>query len=164
MGIMLESASERLCEKGMPHYGSPDKIPAVRLQTLANAGIAAVPFTTGILIGIGETRLERIESLLAIRSIHEQYGHVQEIIVQNFRAKAETKMVNAPEPDLNELLWTIAMARLIFGPTMSVQAPPNLSRAYCRKLCTQASTIGVAYLRSHRTSSIPKPHGHIWMT
>jgi FO synthase len=127
MGIMLESASERLCEKGMPHYGSPDKIPAVRLQTLANAGIAAVPFTTGILIGIGETRLERIESLLAIREIHEQYGHVQEIIVQNFRAKADTKMVNAPEPDLNELLWTIAMARLIFGPSMSVQAPPNLS-------------------------------------
>ena len=127
MGIMLESASERLCEKGMPHYGSPDKIPAVRLQTLANAGIAAVPFTTGILIGIGETRLERIESLLAIREIHEQYGHVQEIIVQNFRAKDGTKMVNAPEPDLNELLWTIAMARLIFGPTMSVQAPPNLS-------------------------------------
>ena len=127
MGIMLESASERLCEKGMPHYGSPDKIPAVRLQTLANAGIAKVPFTTGILIGIGETRLERIDSLLAIREIHEQYGHVQEIIVQNFRAKAETKMVNAPEPDLNELLWTIAIARLIFGPTMSVQAPPNLS-------------------------------------
>ena len=127
MGIMLESASERLCEKGMPHYGSPDKIPAVRLQTLANAGIAAVPFTTGILIGIGETRLERIESLLAIRAIHEQYGHVQEIIVQNFRAKPETKMVNAPEPDLNELLWTIAVARLIFGPSMSVQAPPNLS-------------------------------------
>ena len=127
MGIMLESAAERLCEKGMPHYGSPDKIPAVRLQTLANAGIAAVPFTTGILIGIGETRVERIESLLAIREIHEQYGHVQEIIVQNFRAKPETKMVNAPEPDLNELLWTIAVARLIFGPSMSVQAPPNLS-------------------------------------
>ena len=127
MGIMLESASERLCEKGMPHYGSPDKVPAVRLQTLANAGIAKVPFTTGILIGIGETRLERIESLLAIRAIHERYGHVQEIIVQNFRAKPETKMVNAPEPDLNELLWTIAIARLIFGPTMSVQAPPNLS-------------------------------------
>ena len=96
MGIMLESASERLCEKGMPHYGSPYKIPSVRLQTLANAGIAAIPFTTGILIGIGETRLERIESLLAIRAIHEQYGHVQEIIVQNFRAKPETKMVNAP--------------------------------------------------------------------
>ncbi|MFT7654206.1 MAG: FO synthase [Limisphaerales bacterium] len=127
MGIMLESVSERLCEKGMPHYGSPDKIPAVRLQTLRNAGIAKVPFTTGILIGIGETRLERIESLLAIREIHQEYGHIQEIIVQNFRAKAETKMVNAPEPDLNELLWTIAITRILFGSGMSVQAPPNLS-------------------------------------
>jgi FO synthase len=95
MGIMLESVSERLCEKGMPHYGSPDKVPAVRLQTLRNAGIAKAPFTTGILIGIGETRLERIESLLAIREIHQEYGHIQEIIVQNFRAKAETKMVQA---------------------------------------------------------------------
>ncbi len=127
MGIMLESASERLCEKGMPHYGSPDKVPAVRLETLSNAGIAKVPFTTGILIGIGETRLERIESLLAIRAIHQQHGHIQEIIVQNFRAKAETKMVNAPEPDLNELLWTIAVARILFGADMSIQAPPNLS-------------------------------------
>ena len=127
MGIMLESASERLCEKGMPHYGSPDKVPAVRLQTLRNAGIANVPFTTGILIGIGETRRERVESLLAIREIHQEYGHIQEIIVQNFRAKPETKMVNAPEPDLNELLWTIAIARILFGAEMSVQAPPNLS-------------------------------------
>lgn len=127
MGIMLESAADRLTEKGMPHYGSPDKIPAVRLQTLRNAGEAKVPFTTGILIGIGETRRERIESLLAIRDIQDQYGHIQEIIVQNFRAKQDTKMVNAPEPDLNELLWTIAMARILFGPSMSVQAPPNLS-------------------------------------
>jgi FO synthase len=127
MGIMLESVSERLCDKGMPHYGSPDKVPAVRLQTLENAGIAGVPFTTGILIGIGETRLERVESLLAIRDIHLRHGHVQEIIVQNFRAKAETKMVNAPEPDLGELLWTIAIARILFGATMSIQAPPNLS-------------------------------------
>ena len=127
MGIMLESASPRLCEKGMPHYGSPDKIPAVRLETLRNAGIAKVPFTTGILIGIGETRLERVESLLAIREIHAEYGHIQEIIVQNFRAKAETKMAGAPEPDLNELLWTIAVARIIFGAEMSIQAPPNLS-------------------------------------
>jgi FO synthase len=127
MGIMLESASERLCGKGMPHYGSPDKVPAVRLQTLENAGVAGVPFTTGILIGIGETRLERIESLLAIRDIHNRHGHIQEIIVQNFRAKQETKMVNAPEPDLNELLWTIAIARILFGASMSVQAPPNLS-------------------------------------
>ena len=127
MGIMLESASERLCRKGMPHYGSPDKVPAVRLQTLADAGKARIPFTTGILIGIGETRRERIESLLAIRAVHAEYGHIQEIIVQNFRAKPETKMAQAPEPDLDELLWTIAMARLIFGPEMSVQAPPNLS-------------------------------------
>lgn len=127
MGIMLESTSDRLCEKGMPHYGSPDKVPAVRLQTLADAGPAQVPFTTGILIGIGETRLERIESLLAIRAIHQAHGHIQEIIVQNFRAKADTKMASAPEPDLNELLWTIAIARLIFGSAMSIQAPPNLS-------------------------------------
>ena len=127
MGIMLESTSDRLTEKGMPHYGSPDKVPAVRLETLAEAGRQKVPFTTGILIGIGETRQERIESLLAIRAVHERYGHVQEVIVQNFRAKPETKMANAPEPDLNELLWTIACARIILGPTMSIQAPPNLS-------------------------------------
>ena len=127
MGIMLESASERLTEKGMPHYGSPDKVPAVRLRTLADAGAAKAPFTTGILIGIGETRRERIESLLAIRRIHAEHGHVQEIIVQNFRAKPGTKMRQAPEPDLDELLWTIAVARLLFGPAMSIQAPPNLS-------------------------------------
>jgi len=127
MGIMLESASTRLCEKGMPHYGSPDKDPAQRLQTLRTAGEAKVPFTSGILIGIGETRLERIESLLALRDLHDQYGHLQEVIVQNFRAKPGTKMAEAPEPDLNELLWTIAAARLIFGSQMSIQAPPNLS-------------------------------------
>ncbi len=127
MGIMLESASDRLTEKGMPHYGSPDKVPAVRLETLNQAGLAQVPFTSGILIGIGETRLERIDSLLAIRDAHEAHGHIQEVIVQNFRAKPGTKMAQAPEPDLNELLWTIAVARLIFGPDMSIQAPPNLS-------------------------------------
>jgi FO synthase len=124
---MLESASSRLCEKGNPHYGSPDKDPAVRLQTMELAGRAQVPFTSGILIGIGETRTERIESLLALRHTHEQYGHIQEIIVQNFRAKPNTLMSSAPEPDLNELLWTIAVARLIFGPQMNIQAPPNLS-------------------------------------
>ena len=127
MGIMLESASTRLCEKGMPHYGSPDKDPAVRLQTLELAGRAAVPFTSGILIGIGETRRERIESLLALRAVHERHGHLQEVIVQNFRAKPGTLMAASPEPDLNELLWTIAVARLVFGPAMSIQAPPNLS-------------------------------------
>jgi FO synthase len=127
MGIMLESASDRLCEKGMPHYGSPDKVPSVRLKTIELAGEAAVPFTSGILIGIGETRLERIESFLALRKLHERFGHIQEIIVQNFRAKENTKMAQAPEPDLNELLWTIAVARLVFGPEMAIQAPPNLS-------------------------------------
>lgn len=127
MGIMLESTSERLTEKGMPHYGSPDKDPKVRLQTLDDAGKAKIPFTTGILIGIGETRQERIESLLAIRESHERHGHIQEVIVQNFRAKPNTKMRHAPEPDLNELLWTIAVARIVFGSEMSVQAPPNLS-------------------------------------
>ena len=127
MGIMLESASDRLTEKGMPHYGSPDKIPAVRLQTLRDAGAARVPFTTGILIGIGETRRERIESLLAIREVHQEFGHIQEIIVQNFRAKTGTKMRLAPEPDLDDLLWTIAVTRILFGASMSIQAPPNLS-------------------------------------
>ena len=127
MGIMLESASERLTEKGMPHYGSPDKVPAVRLKTLDDAGAANIPFTTGILIGIGETRRERIESLLAIRGVQERRGHIQEIIIQNFRAKPGTKMRAAPEPDLEELLWTIAVARILFGESMSVQAPPNLS-------------------------------------
>ena len=127
MGIMLESASDRLTEKGMPHYGSPDKVPARRLETLRLAGEAKVPFTSGILIGIGETRYERIESLLALRDANEPHGHIQEIIIQNFRAKAETLMVNAPEPDMNELLWTISLARIIFGARMNIQAPPNLS-------------------------------------
>jgi len=127
MGIMLESASDRLTEKGMPHYGSPDKVPARRLETLRLAGEAKVPFTSGLLIGIGETRYERIESLLALRDANEPHGHIQEIIIQNFRAKAETLMVNAPEPDMNELLWTISLARIIFGAGMNIQAPPNLS-------------------------------------
>lgn len=127
MGIMLESVSTRLCEKGMPHHGSPDKQPAARLATLAEAGKANVPMTTGILIGIGETRAERIESLLAIRDSHQRYGHIQEVIVQNFRAKPGTRMSQSSEPDLNELLWTIAVARLVLGPGMSIQAPPNLS-------------------------------------
>ena len=127
MGIMLESASSRLCEKGMPHYGSPDKDPVMRLETIEIAGQSSVPFTSGILIGIGETRLERIESLLALRSAHEKHGHLQEVIVQNFRAKENTKMAQAPEPDLNELVWTLAVARLIFGAQMNIQAPPNLS-------------------------------------
>ena len=126
-GLMLESASERLCEKGGPHYGSPDKHPQARLDSIAAAGAARVPFTSGILIGIGETRRERLEALLALKELHDTHGHIQEIIIQNFRRKPGTKMHDAPEPALEELLWTIAMARLIFGPRMNIQAPPNLT-------------------------------------
>ena len=126
-GIMLENVSERLCQKGGVHYGSPDKAPAVRLDTLRFAGELKVPFTTGILIGIGETREERLDSLLAIRELHERYGHIQEVIVQNFRAKPGTKMARAPEPALEDLMWTLAVARLTFGPEMNLQAPPNLT-------------------------------------
>jgi FO synthase len=126
-GIMLETTAERLSEKGGPHYGSPDKRPAARLETLRLAGELSIPFTSGILIGIGETRVERIEALLAIRDLNERYGHIQEVIVQNFRAKPGTRMAGAPEPPLEELLWTAAAARLVLGAEMSVQAPPNLS-------------------------------------
>jgi FO synthase len=127
MGLMLESVSERLCEKGGPHFGSPDKHPAVRLEVLQLAGELKIPFTTGILIGIGETRQERIDALLAIRELHQQYGHIQEIIIQNFRAKPDTRMADAPHAPHEELLWTIAVARLILGAQMNIQAPPNLS-------------------------------------
>ncbi len=133
-GIMLESISERLSERGGPHYGSPDKRPAVRLETIRQAGELQIPFTSGILIGIGETRLERIESLLALRTLHHSYGHIQEIIIQNFRAKPDTRMAQAPEPDLNELLWTLAVARVMFGAEMNIQAPPNLSPGTYRQL------------------------------
>ena len=134
MGIMLESTAERLTLKGGPHHRSPDKHPAARLATLAAAGELAIPFTTGILIGIGETRAERIETLLAIRELHARYGHIQEVIVQNFRAKAGTRMAAHAEPALEELLWTIAVARRIFGAGMSIQAPPNLSAGALRAL------------------------------
>ncbi|MBA3717118.1 MAG: bifunctional FO biosynthesis protein CofGH, partial [Actinobacteria bacterium] len=126
-GIMLETASERLSARRGPHFGSPDKLPARRLETIRLAGEAAVPFTTGILIGIGETRAERIEALLAIRELGERYGHVQEVIVQNFRAKPGTRMAGHPEPSLDELLWTAAAARVVLGPDWNIQAPPNLS-------------------------------------
>src|SRR5216684_2551194 len=125
-GIMLESAAERLSRRGGPHFGSPDKMPARRLACIAAAGQAAVPFTSGILIGIGETRAERIAALLALCDLNEGYGHIQEIIIQNFRAKPGTRMAGAPEPDRTDHLWTIAIARLIFGPDMNIQAPPNL--------------------------------------
>ena len=127
MGLMLETTSDRLSARGGPHFGSPDKVPARRLETLAAAGEERVPFTTGLLIGIGESRAERIDALLAIRELAERYGHVQEVIVQNFRAKPGTRMAAAAEPPLEELLWTIAVARILLGPRAHLQAPPNLS-------------------------------------
>jgi FO synthase len=126
-GIMLETISDRLSERGGPHFGSPDKRPAARLETIRLAGELAVPFTTGILIGIGETRAERIEALEAIGELHARYGHVQEVIVQNFRAKPGTKMASHPEPSLDDLLWTAAVARLVLPSDVHVQVPPNLS-------------------------------------
>lgn len=130
MGLMLESASDRLCARGGPHFGSPDKKPAARLETIRAAGELRIPFTSGILIGIGETRRERVQALLAIRALHARYGHIQEVIIQNFRAKEGTAMARSPEPDLDDLLWTIAVARIVFGPAMNIQAPPNLSPGF----------------------------------
>ena len=128
-GLMLETTAGRLAERGGPHWASPDKLPAARVATIEAAGEARVPFTTGILIGIGETRRERLDALLAIRELSERFGHVQEVIVQNFRAKPGTRMAAAPEPPLEELLWTCAAARLLLGSRWHIQAPPNLSYA-----------------------------------
>ena len=127
VGLMLETISPRLMRDGLPHAKAPDKVPALRLRTIEEAGKLHIAFTTGILIGIGETPEERIDSLFAIRALHEKYGHVQEVIVQNFRAKPDIPMVAHPEPGLEEMLRTLAIARLILGPDMNLQAPPNLS-------------------------------------
>jgi len=128
-GLMLETTAARLGQRGRPHWASPDKLPARRLATIEAAGQAGVPFTTGILIGIGETRRERLEALLAIRELGLRFGHIQEVIVQNFRAKPGTRMASAIEPTLDDLLWTCAAARLVLGAEWSIQAPPNLSYA-----------------------------------
>ena len=127
LGLMLENVSPRLSERGMPHFSAPDKDPAVRLRMLREAGELSIAFTTGILIGIGETREEVVESLIAIREIQEAYGHIQEVIIQNFRAKPDTRMAGAPEPEALEMARTVATARLLLGGHMNVQAPPNLS-------------------------------------
>ena len=127
VGLMLENVSPRLMRDGLPHAKAPDKVPALRLRTIEEAGKLSIAFTTGILIGIGETMDERIDSLLAIRTLHEKYGHIQEVIIQNFRAKPEIPMAAHPEPSLENMLRTIAIARLILGPHMNIQAPPNLS-------------------------------------
>jgi FO synthase len=126
MGMMLESLTDRLMKKGAAHHGCPDKLPQRRIDTLVAAGQLDIPFTTGLLIGIGETWQDRIDSLFAIKRIHEEYGHIQEVIIQNFRAKAGTVMANAPEPSLDDMLLTLAAARAILPIEISVQAPPNL--------------------------------------
>jgi FO synthase len=127
MGLMLETSSDRLSTKGGPHFGSPDKHPAVRLRTIEDAGRLAIPFTTGILVGIGEDARERAASVFAIRELHRRYGHIQEVIVQNFLAKPGTAMASAPGPGDEEFLAAVATTRVVMGPHVSVQAPPNLS-------------------------------------
>jgi 7,8-didemethyl-8-hydroxy-5-deazariboflavin synthase CofG subunit len=127
MGIMLENVSDRLLARGMAHDRAPDKVPARRLKTIALAGKLGIPFTTGILIGIGESPRERVDALVAIRDLHERWGHIQEVIVQNFRAKPRIPMRDAAEPTLEDLLRTIAVARLVLGPDVNIQAPPNLT-------------------------------------
>jgi len=126
LGLMLETTTARLLAKGAAHDNAPDKDPAKRLRVIEDAGRQRIPFTTGILIGIGETLEERVDGLLAIRDLHERYGHIQEVIVQNFRAKSGTPMAHWPEPDRAEMLRTLAVARLLM-PEMNIQAPPNLS-------------------------------------
>jgi len=127
LGLMLESASDRLLRPGGAHDDAPDKVPRLRLKTMGAAGHLRIAFTTGILIGIGETLEERVEALAAIRALHERYGHIQEVIIQNFRAKPDIPMRDAPEPTAADMARTIAVARLLLGPAMNLQAPPNLS-------------------------------------
>lgn len=129
-GMMLESVAERLCAAGGPHAGAPDKRPRTRLAMIRRAGELRIPFTSGILIGIGETSVERVQALLALRDLHDEHGHIQEVIVQNFRAKPDTAMAAAGEPSLVELMTTCAIARIVLGPAMNIQAPPNLSADY----------------------------------
>jgi 7,8-didemethyl-8-hydroxy-5-deazariboflavin synthase CofG subunit len=127
MGLMLENISPRLRARGGVHHAAPDKDPALRIKMIDDAGALRIPFTTGILLGIGETPAERALSLTAIRDTHERHGHIQEVIIQNFRAKPEIAMADAPEPDAYDMARAIATARLVLGPSMNVQAPPNLS-------------------------------------
>ena len=130
MGMMLETVSRRLVRKGMPHHGCPDKTPLQRLRTLERAGVKNVPFTTGLLIGIGETWEERIEALNAINASHRRHRHIQEVIIQNFQRKPDIAMAQHPEPNLEDMLRTIAAARIILEPEISLQAPPNLHRRH----------------------------------
>jgi FO synthase len=129
LGLMLENISPRLCQKGMPHHRAPDKQPERRVTMTREAGALAIPFTSGLLLGIGETRQERVQTLLAIRDLHREHGHIQEVIVQNFRARPGVPMASAPEPEDFEIAHAVALARLILDDQVSVQAPPNLNPA-----------------------------------
>ena len=134
MGMMLETTSEKVLKKGGAHYKCPDKVPSIRISTIKTAGELKVPFTTGILIGIGETWDDRINSILEINNIYKKYGNIQEVIIQNFRAKVGIPMESSPEPSLDEMLRTIAISRIILEPEISIQAPPNLSNEYLKYL------------------------------
>ena len=134
MGMMLETVSKRLTKRGQPHFSCPDKMPIQRLRTLERTGERQVPFTTGLLIGIGETWEERIEALIAINNSHVRHGHIQEVIIQNFQQKPGIEMANHPEPSLDDMLRTIAAARIILEPEISIQAPPNLSKRHIHYL------------------------------
>ena len=134
MGMMLETVSRRLMKKGMPHYACPDKTPTQRLRTLDRTGLRNVPFTTGLLIGIGETWAERVASLAAINEAHLRHGHIQEVIIQNFQQKPGIGMEHHPEPSLDDMLLTLAVARLMLSPGISLQAPPNLSARHMEYL------------------------------
>lgn len=127
LGLMLESVSERLCERGGPHFRAPDKRPALRIAMTRDAGRLRIPFTSGVLIGIGETIAEQVDTLLAIRDLHAEHGHIQEVIVQNFRARPDIRMATAPEPADYDVARTVALARLVLPAEVSVQAPPNLN-------------------------------------
>ena len=144
MGMMLENISPRLMEPGMPHFNCPDKDPALRMQTIENAGAVRVPFTTGLLVGIGENSREIVDSLFAIREVHRRWGHIQEVIIQNFRAKADTRMRRSAEPIPRWLARVVAVARWILGPQVNLQVPPNLTERY--DTWRLESTIGVGSL------------------
>ena len=160
MGLMLETTAD------VPaHHGSPDKVPAVRLRTIEDAGRSNVAFTTGLLVGIGESLADRVESMFALRALARQYGHIQEVIVQNFRAKLDTAMRSKDDLDLETYVATVAVARLVLGPQVRLQAPPNLvDLDECRRLLAAGIDDWGGVSRSHPTTSIRSDPGHIWPT
>jgi len=164
--MMLETTAARLwSEPGGCHSGSPDKDPAVRLRVLEDARRTGIPFTTGILVGIGETVAERAESLFALRRVARAYGSIQAVIVQNFRAKPDTAMRSAPDVGFEAYVAAVAVARLVLGPRMRIQAPPNLSDPRsCGSCSAPASTTGVGFRRLRRITSTPSGRGRTWTT